>query len=556
MKKGLLFTLFLYAFASFAQNDVQVDLTNPNSTIYTHLYFLQEDSYDPEKAASTIYQYQGGEAIDLSIKLKKILDGKGLLVDFTNIPTDNNFIDSTGGYENKNRYQLFPKRMPIVSVSKYGDNWYYSKETIEVIDDLYNETYSWNISWLENLLPAKITNMTFLKIKAWQYLGMILILIVSTILSLILKKIIYFFLTKIKHKIIKTDNEETEKNLRKLARPITFLILIFFIEKLLPSLSIELNANTNIFLALDIFKTVFWIYVFLKIVQVIMNIYSEYARKTTSQLDEQLIPILHLLLSGIVITLGLFRLLPLFGMDVKAMIVGASIGGLALALASQDTVKNLLGTVMIFLDKPFQIGDWIVAGSVEGTVEEVGFRSSKIRAADTSIFKIPNSQLSEIAINNKGLRKFRRYTTELGIRYDTPPDLIEGFVRGLEEVILAHKYINETNFKVAFIGFGDSSLNIMVNVYFEMTDWNAVQDHKHNLHVAIIRLAYALKVDFAFPSSTLYMEQFPEKKYFAIDYNTDKTAIDNRIKSIVSDFKEQQQNVKRVRGKGGAEEDE
>ena len=93
---------------------------------------------------------------------------------------------------------------------------------------------------------------------------------------------------------------------------------------------------------------------------------------------------------------------------------------------------------MIFLDKPFQIGDWIVGGGVEGTVEEVGFRSSRIRAADTSIFTIPNSKLSEIVINNKGLRKYRRYKTVLGIRYDTPPELIEAFVKGVRQIIEVH----------------------------------------------------------------------------------------------------------------------
>ena len=126
---------------------------------------------------------------------------------------------------------------------------------------------------------------------------------------------------------------------------------------------------------------------------------------------------------------------PVLGADPATVLAGASIGGLAIAFASQDTVKNLIGTVMIFIDKPFHIGDWIEGGGVVGTVEEVGFRSTRIRAADTSVYQIPNSKLSEIVIKNSGLLLFRRYNTTLGLRYDTPPELIEAFVKGVREII-------------------------------------------------------------------------------------------------------------------------
>jgi len=186
-----------------------------------------------------------------------------------------------------------------------------------------------------------------------------------------------------------------------------------------------------VFLGLNIAQTVFWIYVFLKLVQVVMRIYAEFTERTHGKLDDQLVPILHSFLTGLVIVAGIFRLLVLFGVDASTMLAGATIGGLAFALASQDTVKNLIGTIMIFLDKPFHIEDWIEAGEVVGTVEKVGFRSTQVRAADTSVYQIPNSKLSELVINNKGLRLFRRYNTNLGLRYDTPPELIEAFVKGL-----------------------------------------------------------------------------------------------------------------------------
>lgn len=282
---------------------------------------------------------------------------------------------------------------------------------------------------------------------------------------------------------------------------------------------------------------VFWIYVFLKLVLVIMSIYSKFAESTDSKLDDQLIPVLKNFLMGIVIFAGLLKLLTLFGVDPVTVIAGASIGGIAIALASQDTVKNFIGTIMIFIDKPFHIGDWIEAGTVVGTVETVGFRSTTVRAADTTIFQIPNSQLSEMVVNNKGLRSFRRYTTNLGIRYDTPPELLEAFVQGIRRIIELDPATRTEEYNVEFAGFADSSLSILLNVYFVNLDWSNEQSSKHKLHMKILKLASSLGVGFAFPSSTVMIEQFPDKPVFDINYNTDE----NRIQKILDDINLPQQ---------------
>ena len=267
-----------------------------------------------------------------------------------------------------------------------------------------------------------------------------------------------------------------------------------------------------------------------------MRIYAEFTERTHGRLDDQLVPILHKFLTGIVLFLGLLKLLTLLGIDTTAVIAGVSIGGLALALASQDTVKNLIGTVMIFLDKPFHIGDWIEVDAISGEVEEVGFRSTRIRGVDTSIYQIPNSKLSEITINNKGLRLYRRYNTKLGLRYDTPPELIEAFVKGVREIIMVHPETRSESYNVEFTGFGDSALLIMVNVYFKSLEWGMEQSSKHKFHIAIVKLAKELGVEFAFPSSTIMIEQFPDKNSVDLKYQIDKEKLDNAIEKVVSNF--------------------
>lgn len=528
--KKLAFVFILIAYSVFAQEKEKVNLTNPNATIYTHLYFLQSNSYNPKNAASTIYGEEGEKAQEIAIKIKQILDGKGLRVDFDKVPLNPNYIDSTA-HNTKHEYVLFPYQLPQVYVEKIGDSWYYSRETIENINEIYRSVFPWYTEKLLQIIPD-VGHKSFLGVELWQYIGLLLLIIICATLFFLLKKVVYLILKKIQYWIIHKSNDKINTSLKKLTRPVVLLLLMWLVKSLLPSLQLSIDINAILFLTINIMVTVFWIYVFLKLVQVVMSIYADYADSTHYKLDDQLVPILDNFLTGIVIFAGLLKLLTLFGIEPTTVIAGASIGGLAVALASQDTVKNLIGTVMIFLDKPFHIGDWIEAGEVTGTVETVGFRSTRVRAADTSIYQIPNSTLSEMVVNNKGLRAYRRYQTNLGIRYDTPPELIDAFTKGVRKIIELHPDTRDDAFNVEFSGFGDSALLILLNVYFVQLDWNTEQSSKHSLHMQILKLAAKLGVEFAFPSSTLMIEQFPEKKSLAAKYNVDS----ERIKQILEEL--------------------
>ncbi len=532
--KNKLWLLVLLPLFTVAQDSIRVNLKNPNTTVYTHLYFLQTDSYQPKKAAKTIFGLSEDDAVKKAIKLKQVLDGKGLFVDISKIPINPNHKDSIG-YSSYHRYVLFPQRMPQIYVEKIDGSWYYSSETVAKIESLYKEVFPWYIQKLQSLIPAS-GHKKFLNIELWQFLGALILLLLGFLLFITAKRVAFYFLKRIQHQITRNTNLEVDKVLKKLAHPISLLLVVAFVDKIFPSLQFGLDINTWIFLILNIAKTVFWIYVFLKLVQVVMRIYAEFTERTHSRLDDQLVPILHSFLTGIVMVVGLFRLLVLLGVDTTTMLAGATVGGLAFALASQDTVKNLIGTIMIFLDKPFHIEDWIEAGEVVGTVEKVGFRSTRVRAADTSVYQIPNSKLSEIVINNKGLRLFRRYNTNLGLRYDTPPELIEAFVKGVRELIIAHPETRSDSYNVEFTGFGDSALLVMVNVYFKSLAWGIEQSSKHRLHIAIVKLAKELGVDFAFPSTTVTIEQFPDRKSLEPKYNIDTKRIDLAIKKVVDDF--------------------
>ena len=143
MRKFIWLAFFISFFAN-AQQNVEVDLSNPYSTIYTHLYFLQDVSYQPKKAAATILGLEEAVAIEKAIKIKKVLDGKGLFVDVNRVPKNSNYKD-TIGYSSYSRYVLFPQRMPQIYVEKIEGKWYYSSETVAKIEALYKEVFPWYI---------------------------------------------------------------------------------------------------------------------------------------------------------------------------------------------------------------------------------------------------------------------------------------------------------------------------------------------------------------------------------------------------------------------------
>ena len=358
MKKILFLLLFITSIVS-AQQAPKVDLSTPKATVYTHIYFLQNNSYKPKSAAKTINGLAEKEAIKAAIKIKRILDGKGLKIDFNRIPADSSFKD-TLGYDVVSKYILFPERMPLISVEKVGDNWYYSTETIQNIDALYAEVFPWYIEKIQDIIPGAGHKKVF-SIELWQYVTFLLLLICAVLIFIISKKITFFLFRRILFNYTKNKLGDINVALKKLAHPISLLIALELISKVLPSLQLGLEVNKLIFIAVNVSAIIFWVYVFLKIAQVLVSFYHRYTEKTEGKLDDQLIPILRNFLNVVIIVIGGFRMLVQFGLDTTTILAGASIGGLALAFASQDTVKNLIGTVMIFVDKPFHIGDWISA---------------------------------------------------------------------------------------------------------------------------------------------------------------------------------------------------
>ena len=200
--RKLLYLLFLLPFISHAQKDsIGVDLSNPHATLYTHLYFLQSDSYEPKRAAKTILGLSEKEAVKKVIRIKNILDGKGLFVDFDVVPKDPNFKDSIG-LSSIQKYTPFPQRMPEISVEKIGEKWYYSTETTKKTDVLYSAVFPWYVQKIQDIVP-EIGHKKIMGLEYWQLFMAVIFVLLGVILFYIFKRIIFYLLNLIQHRLTK-----------------------------------------------------------------------------------------------------------------------------------------------------------------------------------------------------------------------------------------------------------------------------------------------------------------------------------------------------------------
>jgi MscS family membrane protein len=227
--------------------------------------------------------------------------------------------------------------------------------------------------------------------------------------------------------------------------------------------------------------------------------------------------LLGIVAGAILLAMGAERLgLPLYG-----IIAGLGVGGLAIALAAQSTIENLIGGLSLFADKPIRVGDFCKYGPDLGTVEAIGIRSTRIRGIDRTLTTVPNAVLSKMPVVNLAARDRMLLTAVLGLRYETKPEQLRHVLAKLRELLLAHPKVTPEPSRVRFVGFGGCSLNLEISAYVATGDWNEFLEIQEDIYLRMIDVVTQSGTGFAFPSQTLYFARDPgldpDKSAAAID---------------------------------------
>ena len=322
------------------------------------------------------------------------------------------------------------------------------------------------------------------------------------ILSFVVVKMLYWIFSNVIRRLTsKTKTNLDDVLIDKLEKPLTYLVLILgywiSIHYLVFKEEVELALENVAYFLLVIDVTA----ILSRIVDaLITEIIMPISEKSDSSFDNQLIPVIQKGVRSIIWILGIIIGLDNIGFDITAMIAGLGIGGLALALAAQDSVKNIFAGIMIFLDKPFRIKDRIQVDGFDGIVEEVGLRSTRLRTLEGRIVTIPNSRFTDNSVTNVTSQPTLKVKLNLGLIYDTDEVQMQKAIDILEDIVKNQEAITD-DYAAGFNGFGDFSLNILF-IYYVKPDSHWL-DTQTLVNKEILRRFNKEGLEFAFPTQTI-----------------------------------------------------
>ncbi|NLW06772.1 MAG: mechanosensitive ion channel [Clostridia bacterium] len=288
-------------------------------------------------------------------------------------------------------------------------------------------------------------------------------------------------------------------------RPFRLFFIALGIYLALMYLPLSLEANL---LITRVFRSVLVILVALGLYDLVGNykIFSKEVADRTIKIDEILIPFLSKVLKFIVVVLALSVILQEWEYDINGFIAGLGLGGLAFALAAQQTLANLFGGIVIITDKPFSLGDWILTPSVEGIVEDINFRSTKVRTFAQALVTVPNSTLANEPITNWTRMGKRQITFNLKVTYSTPREKLIKCVAEIKNMLRNHDGIHQETIFVNFDSFGDSSFNIFLYFFTKTTNWGEFLQVKEDVNLKIMAILENEGVEIALPSTSVYFK--------------------------------------------------
>ena len=320
--------------------------------------------------------------------------------------------------------------------------------------------------------------------------------------SFVVVKMLYWIFSNVIRRLTsKTKTNLDDVLIDKLEKPLTYLVLILgywiSIHYLVFKEEVELALENVAYFLLVIDVTA----ILSRIVDaLITEIIMPISEKSDSSFDNQLIPVIQKGVRSIIWILGIIIGLDNIGFDITAMIAGLGIGGLALALAAQDSVKNIFAGIMIFLDKPFRIKDRIQVDGFDGIVEEVGLRSTRLRTLEGRIVTIPNSRFTDNSVTNVTSQPTLKVKLNLGLIYDTDEVQMQKAIDILEDIVKNQEAITD-DYAAGFNGFGDFSLNILFIYYVKPNShW---LDTQTLVNKEILRRFNKEGLEFAFPTQTI-----------------------------------------------------
>jgi MscS family membrane protein len=496
--------------------DVPADFRSPYAMFRTYVDSLKKGDFDQAAKCLDLTEIPDPArrivGRDLAYKLKEVLD-RNVLIIFQDLP------DSSVGLPLE---AMVHKEGRITAerqvAGKRKGQWLFSKATVQSVDRLYDEFESQPLIpelvgigrtairpafrhtpglWLRDRLPewlrTRIGASGPWSLAPYQLVGMfLLVLLIVPVYRLATLPFTLLLRSLMSWRGVPADDRE----LRSWVRPIGWLAVAWMLVAGVSILDLKVEAAGSL---LSVLVPLYWLAASVAAYQLIDPILKVVAgpiltRQGATTFAAMGYPVLSLVLKIVVVASGLAALLKLFEFDVGTVLAGLGIGGLAFALAAQDTLKNFFGSLMLIADRTFRVGDLVQIGGNQGVVESVGLRTTRIRGLDDSLQTIPNSDLTTAHVTNFGARRYRRFQTRITVPYDTPADRLMEFRDGILGLIRQHPAVRQEKYEVALNDLGGAGVEILVQVFFDVSDGHAELMARDALILEVLRLADRLGI--------------------------------------------------------------
>ena len=511
---------------------ITIDTSSPRETMRTflRLMFNREERPERELRVMDLFVPATVEEFDDMRRRELARQIYGVINRVERVDVDSSRFDVDTSNENRTVFRYFPDTRLSTHTSLmhrlYGDEppgelaitmrrlpdgrWLFDETTVRSVPRLFTAMKDMPLmagqrlwaEWIEQQAPPWMVENALLGVRLWQWFAVLAVIAIGVVLDFSVR----VFSAAVTRAYLRRFRESFEDaDVRRAARPFGLLAATLFWLASLRFTDLGGLAATILSGGLSVFASLLGIMAVWRLIDVGAELLLLQAAHTRTRFDDVLVPLVRKTLKIFTAVVGLVLGANALDIDIWPLVASLGIGGVAFAFAAKDTVENLFGSIAVLTDRPFDVGDWVKVDDTEGTVEEVGFRSTRIRTFYNSQVTVPNANLVRAVVDNMGRRKYRRWNCHVGVQYDTTPEQLLAFAEGIRELVRTHPYTRKDYFQVWVNQFGASSIDILVYVFHEVPDWSTELRERERLIVDMVRLADALGVQFAFPTQTVHL---------------------------------------------------
>lgn len=394
--------------------------------------------------------------------------------------------------------------------------WRFTAETVEALPDIWAVVRDWEIVygpavserqfapglWFEGKVPERLRGDA-LGLRVYQWIGLAVLVVggwaVARVLGWLLKALLTALRRLFPHGL-------AERHRCGFARQMGLALASVAVLEAVPYLNLPVWVGAFVvgsakLLMIGAGASSAWF-----VVDALLDRAQRHAESFGERAQKLFFPFAAKLCQIGIVAVAVVVALAAFGINVTALLAGLGIGGLVVAFAAKDSIENIFGSFTILFDMPFAVGDWVRIGEIDGTVEEINLRSTRVRTFADSLITVPNSNLIKASVENFGRRRVRRFKTTLGFEYSTPPDKLEAYARSLDAYLAARQDVAPEKRRVSVYGLEDSSIAVYLECFLMVPDFDGELRARSEIVRAALELAAEHRVSFAFPTRTVVIQ--------------------------------------------------